>query len=163
MYPLDGCDYLALSCMWRGVEQPSFELGEILPAVPATLEDAMVVTHGLGKKCLRADSLCIDHEDSAGKVVHIAVISAICSGAWATIICLSDQSAASGLPRVGMLEGVVPQLSCKGWGKMPLSVVCNAYSSSTGLVVALEVWNVDLLGRIALATTSVLHKSPGLL
>lgn len=45
----DGCDYIALSYMWGGVEQPSHKLGEILPTVPATLEDAMIVVRNLGK------------------------------------------------------------------------------------------------------------------
>ncbi|KAF8554824.1 HET-domain-containing protein, partial [Imleria badia] len=123
LYPPDGCDYIALSYVWGGVEQPSYKLGEVLPTVPATLEDAMVVTHKLGKKHLWVDSLSIDQENSVEKVAHIAVMSAIYSGAWATIICLSGRSAWSGLPRVGALQGVVPQLSYEIWGKRLLSVM----------------------------------------
>ena len=124
MYPPDGCDYIALSYVWGGVEQPSFKLGEILPtAVLATLEDAMVVTRHLGKQYLWADSLCIDQENSEEKAVQIALMSTIYSGAWATIIPLSGRSARSGLPRVGTLRKVVPQLSCEIWGKRLLSVM----------------------------------------
>lgn len=123
MYPLDGCDYVALSYVWGGVEQHSYKLGEILPTVPATLEDAMVVTCNLGKRYLWADSLCIDQGNVVEKDVQIAFMSAIYSGAWATIICLSGRSARSGLPRVGTLQGVVPQLSCEIWGKQLLSVM----------------------------------------
>ncbi|KAH0829033.1 heterokaryon incompatibility protein-domain-containing protein [Lanmaoa asiatica] len=113
MYPPDGCDYIALSYVWGGVEQPSYRLGEILPTVPATLEDAMAVTRNLGKQYLWADSLCIDQGNDAEKAVEIALMSAIYSGAWATIVSLSGRSARSGLPRVGTLQGVVPQLSCE--------------------------------------------------
>ena len=125
MYPPDGCDYIALSYVWGGVEQPSYKLGEILPTVPATFEDAMVVTRHIGKQYLWAYSLCIDQENSVEKAVQIAPMSTIysASGAWATIISLSGRSARSGLPRVGMLQGVVPQLCCEIWGQRLLSVM----------------------------------------
>jgi hypothetical protein len=123
MYPPDGCDYIALSYVWGDVEQPSYKLGEILPTVPATLEDAMVVTRHLGKRYLWADSLCIDQENSEEKAIQIALMSTIYSGAWATIISLSGRSARSGLPRVGTLQDVVPQLSCEIMGKRLLSVM----------------------------------------
>ena len=123
MYPVDGCDYVALSYVWGGVEQPSYKLGETLSAVPATLEDAMVVTCNLGKRYLWADSVCIDQENEAEKVAQIALMSAIYSGAWATIINLSGRSARSGLPRVGTLQGVIPQLSFEIWGKWLISVM----------------------------------------
>jgi hypothetical protein len=122
-YPPDGCDYISLSYVWGGVEQPGYKLGQILPIVPATLEDAMIVTRNLGKQYLWADSLCIDQENSAEKAAQIALMSAIYSGAWATIICLSGRSARSGLPRVGTLQGVVPQLCCEIWGKRLSSVM----------------------------------------
>ena len=123
MYPPDGCDYIALSYVWGDLEQPSYKLGEILPIVPATLEDAMVVTRNLGKQYLWVDSLCIDQENNAEKAIQIALMSTIYSGAWATIICLSGRSARSGLPRVGTLQGVIPQPSCEIWGKRLLSVM----------------------------------------
>ena len=125
MYPPDGCDYIALSYVWGGVEQPSYKLGEILPTVPATFEDAMVVTRHIGKQYLWAYSLCIDQENSVEKAVQIAPMSTIysASGAWATIISLSGRSARSGLPRVGTLPGVVAQLSCEIGGQRLLSVM----------------------------------------
>ena len=123
MYPPDGCDYISLSYVWGDVDQPGYKLGQILPTVPATLEDAMVVTRNLGKQHFWADSLCIDQENSSEMAIQIALMSAIYSGAWATIISLSGRSARSGLPRVGTLEGVVPQLFCEIWGKRLLSVM----------------------------------------
>ena len=123
MYPPDGCDYIALSYVWGGVEQPSYKLGEVLPTIPATLEDAIIVTRNLGKQYIWADSLCIEQGNSAEMAIQITLMSAIYSGAWATIICLSGQSARSGLSCVGTLQGVIPQLSCELWGKRLLSVM----------------------------------------
>ena len=123
MYPPDGCDYIALSYVWGGVEQSGYKLGDVLPTIPATLEDAIVVTRNLGKQYLWADSLCIEQGNSAEMVIQIALMSAIYSGAWATIISLSGQSARSGLPRVGTLQGVIPQLSCEIWGRRLLSAM----------------------------------------
>ncbi|KAI9573166.1 heterokaryon incompatibility protein-domain-containing protein [Boletus coccyginus] len=117
MYPPDGCDYIALSYVWGGVEQPSYKLGEVLPTIPATLEDAMVVTRNLGKQYLWADSLCIEQGNGVEMTIQIALMSAIYSGAWATIISLCGQSARSGLSR---------------------AVIYNAYSLSTDLVVYFE-------------------------
>lgn len=123
MYPSDGCDYIALSYVWGGVVQPSYKLGDVLPTIPATLEDAMVVTRHLGKRYLWADSLCIDQGDEAEKNTQIPLMSAIYTGAWATIFNVAGQSAQSGLPRVGTLEGVIPQLSCEIGGKLLLSLM----------------------------------------
>ena len=122
-YPLDGCEYIALSYVWGGVVQPSYKLGDILPTIPATLEDAMVVTRHLGKRYLWADSLCIDQGDDAEKNAQIPLMSAIYTGAWATVFNLAGQSARSGLPRVGTLEDVIPQLSCEIGGKLLLSLM----------------------------------------
>ncbi|KAF8435174.1 hypothetical protein L210DRAFT_3762894 [Boletus edulis BED1] len=94
-YPPAGCDYIALSYVWGGVEQPSYKLGEILPTVPATLEDA---------------------------------------------ICLSGQSARSGLPRVGTLQDVIPQLSCEIWGKRLLSVMPTLHDQIHGSPWASRAW-----------------------
>ena len=123
MYPPDGCDYIALSYVWGGIVQPSYKLGDILPTIPATLEDAMVVTRHLGKRYLWADSVCIDQGDGAEKNTQIPLMSAIYTGAWATIFNVAGQSARSGLPRVGTLEGVIPQLSCEIGGKVLLSLM----------------------------------------
>ncbi|KIJ64602.1 hypothetical protein HYDPIDRAFT_28536 [Hydnomerulius pinastri MD-312] len=122
-YPPVRCDYIALSYVWGGVVQPSYKAGDILPAVPATIEDAMVVTRSLGKRYLWVDSLCIDQANLEEKLVQIGLMSAIYSGAWATIICMSGQSAQSGLPRVGALEDIIPQLACEIDGRKMLATM----------------------------------------
>ncbi|KAF9242135.1 heterokaryon incompatibility protein-domain-containing protein [Melanogaster broomeanus] len=125
MYPLSGCDYITLSYVWGGVVQHSYKLGDVLPAVslPATIEDAMVVTQSLGKRYLWVDSLCIEQDNEAEKVVQIGLMSVIYNGAWASIICVSGQSAQSRIPRVGTSDNVIPQLSCEIDGKRLLSTM----------------------------------------
>lgn len=79
MYPLpDGCDYVALSYVWGGVERRGYKLGDKLSSfdVPATLEDAIVVTRNLGKRYLWADSLCIDQGNKEEKAIQIPLMSA---------------------------------------------------------------------------------------
>ena len=63
MYPPDDCDYISLSYVWGGVDQPGYKLGQTLPTVPAT--------RNLGKPWRRR---------------YRSLIRAIHSGAWATII-----------------------------------------------------------------------------
>ena len=43
MYPPDGCDYIALSYVWGGVEQPGFKPGKILPTGPGHEQSTDVV------------------------------------------------------------------------------------------------------------------------
>ncbi|KAF8833636.1 hypothetical protein BDN67DRAFT_700068, partial [Paxillus ammoniavirescens] len=107
IYPSSSCDYITLSYVWGGVKQRSYKLGDVLPAasLPATIEDAMVVTRNLGKRYLWVDSLCIEQDNEEEKLVQIGVMSAIYNGAWATLICVSGQSAQSGMPRVGSSDG----------------------------------------------------------
>ncbi|KIK91230.1 hypothetical protein PAXRUDRAFT_640599 [Paxillus rubicundulus Ve08.2h10] len=125
IYPSSGCDYITLSYVWGGVRQRSYELGDVLPtaSLPATIEDAMVVTRNLGKQYLWVDSLCIEQDNEAEKVLQIGIMSAIYNGAWATLICVSGQSAQSGMPRVGASRGIIPQLTCKIGGRRLLSVM----------------------------------------
>lgn len=50
-------------------------------------------------------------------------MSAIYNGAWATIICVSGQSAHSGLPRVSTSDSIIPQLQYEVDGKRLLSAM----------------------------------------
>ena len=123
-YPHDGCDYIALSYVWGNVIQPAYKLGDILPpCLPATLEDALRVTRHLGKRYLWADSLCIEQGNNVEMTAQIPLMSAIYTGAYVTIVNLVGQSAESGLPRVGTLEGVVAQRCCKVGDKWLLSTM----------------------------------------
>ncbi|CCL99252.1 uncharacterized protein FIBRA_01267 [Fibroporia radiculosa] len=122
-YPVEFCDYVALSYVWGGIVQPSYLLGDTLREMPTTIEDAMTVTRELGKRYLWVDSVCIDQANQTEKLVQIGLMSAIYSGAWATIIAMSGQSARSGLPRISSLDGVIPQLSYEISGKQLLSTM----------------------------------------
>ncbi|KIJ05553.1 hypothetical protein PAXINDRAFT_141221, partial [Paxillus involutus ATCC 200175] len=125
IYPSSGCDYITLSYVWGGVKQRSYKLGDVLPAdgLPATIEDAMVVTRNLGKRYLWVDSLCIEQDNEGEKLVQIGIMSAIYNGAWATLICVSGQSAQSGMPRIGTSNGIIPQLAYEIGGRKLLSVM----------------------------------------
>jgi len=98
---LDRPDYVALSYVWGVAKQPSVRPGRVLPQLPRTVEDAMVVVESLGKRYLWVDALCIDQDNAKSKELQIAIMDRIYSSAWATIINLSGASADAGLPRVG--------------------------------------------------------------
>ena len=81
--------------------------------VPSTLEDALTVTRHLDRRCLWTDWLCIEQGNSAGMATQIPLVSAVFTGAYATIINFTGWSAHSELPRVGTLEGIISQRCCK--------------------------------------------------
>ncbi|KAH7884923.1 heterokaryon incompatibility protein-domain-containing protein, partial [Phlebopus sp. FC_14] len=122
-YPAQHRDYIALSYVWGPVVQPSYSVGDVLPDLPTTIEDAMVVTLKLEKRYLWVDSLCINQSDTEEKLLQIGYMSAIYGGAWATIIAMSGTAADSGLPRVRTSVGVIPQLSLELGGKKLVSVM----------------------------------------
>ncbi|KAH7882060.1 heterokaryon incompatibility protein-domain-containing protein [Phlebopus sp. FC_14] len=122
----DGFDYIALSYVWGGVTQRAYKLGDTLPRtppIPATLEDAMEVVRHLGKRYLWVDSLCIDQGNAAEKDEQIPLMSAIYTGAWATIFNVAGQSANSGLPRVSTRKDVIPQMCYTIGGQQLLSLM----------------------------------------
>jgi hypothetical protein len=111
-------DYLALSYVWGGVVQPSFQLGSVLQEkLPQTIEDAIGLVQNLGKQYLWVDSLCIDQNDDDDKAKQIMTMKDIYSGAYLTIIALSGKSANSGLPRMKETKTMFPQLSCRIQGQ----------------------------------------------
>jgi hypothetical protein len=117
--PLDiPFDYLALSYVWGGVTQPSFQLGSKLEGkLPQTIEDAINLVEKLGKRYLWVDSLCIDQKDDNDKEKQIMTMKDIYSGAYVTIIALSGKSAEAGLPRLKQSHSMFPQLTCRIDGK----------------------------------------------
>ncbi len=56
-YPESSCDYLALSYVWGGVNQGSFQLGSEMGKLPQTIEDSISLVKDLGKRFLWVDSL----------------------------------------------------------------------------------------------------------
>jgi hypothetical protein len=111
-------DYIALSYVWGGVTQPSFQLGsELKEKLPQTIEDTIDLVRELGKQFLWVDSLCIDQKDDKDKEKQIMAMKDIYSGAYVTIIALSGKSADAGLPRLKESKNMFPQLSCRVKGK----------------------------------------------
>ena len=96
-YPGPDCEYIALSYVWGDVTQNNYKLGDILNALPRTLEEALPFTKKLGKRYLWVDSLCIDQSDELEKIDQINRMWSIYRGAHITIIVLSGTSADAGL------------------------------------------------------------------
>jgi len=110
---------MALSYVWGGVVQPSYQLGSQMPGnLPQTIQDAIDLVRTLGKRYLWVDSLCIDQVDKKDKERQIGKMSNIYSGAYLTIIALSGTSADAGLPRVNGKENMHSQLRCDIDGKL---------------------------------------------
>lgn len=81
-------------------------------SLPQTIEDALRFISDIEQRYLWVDSVCIDQGDEASKMRQIKVMSAFYQGAYATIIAFSDDSAASGSPRVGHIKTPYRHLSC---------------------------------------------------
>ena len=116
-YPERGCEYVALSYVWGGVDQKSFTLGSTLGRLPQTIEDAIACVRILGKRYLWVDSVCIDQSDEKEKLDQIGRMWSIYRGAYITLVALSCRSANTGLPRFGSNESFCSQLSCRIDGK----------------------------------------------
>jgi hypothetical protein len=111
-HPERHCDYLALSYVWGGVVQQSYQLGSILDRQPQTIEDAIAFAQILGKQYLWVDSVCIDQQDPADKIHQIGRMSDVYRGAYVTVIALSGESANAGLPRLVSHARMYSQLDC---------------------------------------------------
>jgi hypothetical protein len=121
--PTGSFDYLALSYVWGGIEQRSYQLNSQVEEVPKTIQDAISLTRQLGKRYIWIDSLCIDQSDSTDKEQQINTMQDIYGGAYLTIVALSGSSANSGLPRVSQTGSSFSQLSCSINGKKLVSLM----------------------------------------
>jgi hypothetical protein len=121
-YPGPDCEYVALSYVWGDVTQGVYKLGDILHALPRTLEDAISFTKKLGKRHIWVDSLCIDQSDAQDKANQIDRMWSIYRGAYITVIALSGTSADAGLSRLSRPE-YYPQLTCRIKGKTLISLM----------------------------------------
>ncbi|KAL2126194.1 hypothetical protein VTI74DRAFT_1489 [Chaetomium olivicolor] len=112
-------EYTALSYVWGGVQQGSYQAGSKLKgALPQTIEDAMDLTGRLGKRYLWVDSRCIDQASAADKERQIKLMCSIYQGAYLTVVAVSGTSATAGLPRMRAgTAAMQPQLSCRIDGK----------------------------------------------
>lgn len=101
------CRYIALSYVWGGISpQPdALRLGTL----PATIEDAIVVTRRLGIRYLWVDALCIDQSPSPQKQQQLGIMDQIYAGAYATVVALEGDSADAGLRGVSSRNPRTPQ------------------------------------------------------
>ncbi|EXJ84289.1 hypothetical protein A1O3_04956 [Capronia epimyces CBS 606.96] len=109
--PRPRLNYAALSYVWGDVPKKSFQVGQLLPQLPHTFEDAMVATQELGLQYLRVDYVCIDQHDNSSKQEQIEIMGIIYGGAYVTLVVPHGQSAAEGkgIPRVGESAAFVHQ------------------------------------------------------
>ncbi|MCJ1382015.1 hypothetical protein MMC17_005127 [Xylographa soralifera] len=77
--------------------------------IPATIEDAMTVTSALGEQYLWVDSLCIEQDNEADKVIFIPQMATIYGCAEVTIIAAATIDAHAGLPGIRPLTRKVQQ------------------------------------------------------
>ncbi|KAI0369470.1 HET-domain-containing protein [Pilatotrama ljubarskyi] len=96
--------YLALSYVW-GEDQPhstttvntsAYERGIHAPSLPATIRDAIYVTHALGIEYLWADTLCIIQDSDEDKRRELGRMHNIYRDAYLTIIAASAHRVSAG-------------------------------------------------------------------
>jgi hypothetical protein len=100
----DYVDYVALSYCWGGDQLhkttkariQSINSGILYSELPATLQDAVKVTLGLGYNYLWVDSLCIIQDDEADKTREIATMPSIYNNAVVTNAAMTASSASKG-------------------------------------------------------------------
>ncbi|ETI20980.1 hypothetical protein G647_07323 [Cladophialophora carrionii CBS 160.54] len=100
-------NFAALSYVWGDVHKKSFQVDQLLPQLPQTLEDAMVATQELGLQYLWVDYVCIDQHDNSSKQEQIEIMGNIYGGAYVTLVVPHGKSAAEGIPRVGEFAAIV--------------------------------------------------------
>ncbi|KAI6126928.1 heterokaryon incompatibility protein-domain-containing protein [Pisolithus sp. B1] len=118
VYSPSQCRYVALSYVWgaaavykhlRENTQDLRKTGSLLSLpIPATIRDAMTLTHAIGERYLWVDSLCIIQNDLEMLQSEITRMGSIYSKALFAIIAASGDSADSGLP--GVEQGSREQL-----------------------------------------------------
>ncbi|PMD49679.1 HET-domain-containing protein [Hyaloscypha bicolor E] len=101
------CRYLALSYVWGDSKKPpSVKIGETLPVLPQTIEDAIAVTSSLGFQYLWVDMYCIlqdNDEDVGNQIRHMDLVY---RRAQATIIAAAGSDPTFGLPGVSSVRGI---------------------------------------------------------
>ncbi|KAH6716208.1 heterokaryon incompatibility protein-domain-containing protein, partial [Leptodontidium sp. MPI-SDFR-AT-0119] len=101
--------FLALSYVWGKVSTPEtlrsnlkarLQPQGLPPALPKTIEDAILLSSQMQEQYLWVDALCIVQDDAEAKHSSIQSMDRIYSAALATIICLHGKDANAGLPGV---------------------------------------------------------------
>ncbi|KAL9612837.1 MAG: hypothetical protein Q9167_002568 [Letrouitia subvulpina] len=106
-----GISYAALSYVWgqsvtpwlkqENADDMQAEGSLAKDALPATIEDAMVMTAGLGLRYLWVDSCCIIQDDPQDQLRFIPEMGSIYEQAAVTLVAASGFNAQAGLPGIG--------------------------------------------------------------
>jgi hypothetical protein len=100
--------WISLSYVWGDANKvviasenvDKYRIPGSLPALPATIEDAIQVTKALGEKYLWVDCLCILQDCKIDKMTHIPKIGTIYNHSVVTIVSASGMDAEAGLPGI---------------------------------------------------------------
>ena len=101
--------WVALSYVWGGANKMTLNSGNIdeyrkpgslKENLPATIDDALVVTQALEEKYLWVDSLCIIQDCAEDKRIHIPKMRDVYGHSVVTIIAASGSNADAGLPGI---------------------------------------------------------------
>ncbi|KAF2029276.1 HET-domain-containing protein, partial [Setomelanomma holmii] len=96
------CAYVALSYVWgsRSKDDAEYIFPNLPERLPATIEDAIVVTKRLGYQYIWIDRYCINQNDPDDKMRQILQMGAIYAAAQVTIVAASGDGPQHGLPGV---------------------------------------------------------------
>jgi Heterokaryon incompatibility protein (HET) len=128
------CWYLALSYVWGNQKANPVTIGETLPALPRTIEDAIAVTLNLGYRYLWVDMYCIRQDDQDHVGNQIRHMDLVYRKARVTIIAAAGDNPDFGLPGVSSARQARPHVTINGVS------VANFTNNPWGLVNS-SVWN----------------------
>jgi hypothetical protein len=94
------CWYLALSYVWGNQKPSVVQIGEKLPSLPRTIQDAITATLKLGFRYLWVDMYCIKQDNLNHVGDQIRHMDLVYRRAQATIIAAAGENPDFGLPGV---------------------------------------------------------------
>ncbi|PVH77437.1 HET-domain-containing protein [Cadophora sp. DSE1049] len=94
-------EYVTLSYLWGTNETETPFTGRLIPQLPRTIEDALLVTQNLGFRYLWIDRYCINQHDKAETSAQLQAMGSIYRNSQLTIIAAAGHDPSYGLPGVG--------------------------------------------------------------
>ena len=106
-----GANYIALSYIWGNIDPyPGASLesrsadehdsGMLLPQLPQTVEDALLITQRLGEQYLWVDAYCLNQHDPVVLSQQVKDMDAIYENAFLTIVAASGENSNTGITGV---------------------------------------------------------------
>jgi len=153
----DRCDYVALSYVWGNVGPKKGDLEN--RQLPQTIEDAITVTAQLGIQylwvsqilcysswslsVLQVDALCIDQIPTRQQRQQLDIMDVIYHCSTVTVVAISGESSASGLPGVSMKTPRVPQGTEIIAGKQLLTIFPMLEQDIEGVKYSTRAWTMQ--------------------